>query len=137
MRAIQHLTRRLAAVVCFAVACGGGSTDSGSRNTPTGPQPPGSQPPASASQITVRNNRFDPNATTVTAGTTVTWTWDACDDDGYGGRTCVEHNVTFDGGGPSSSTQSTGSFSRQFTAAGTFGYHCTRHVSMSGQVVVR
>jgi plastocyanin len=68
----------------------------------------------------------------------MTWTWDACSDGGYGGRTCVDHNVTFDGGGGGSPTQSSGAYSRQFTTAGTFSSRCTVHCSaMTGQVVVR
>jgi plastocyanin len=118
-------------------ACGGGSggypTGSGSQNPPGGQQPP----PSTTSAIAVENNRFNPAATTVTAATSVTWTWNACTDDPYGGRTCVDHNVTFDAGG-GSATQSSGSYTRQFNTAGTFNYHCTVHgAAMTGQVVVR
>jgi plastocyanin len=119
-------------------ACGGGSsgypTGTGSQNPPPG----GQQPPAStANAVTVQNNRFNPATTTVAVGTTVTWTWDACDDDGYGGRTCVDHSVTFDDG-VGSTTRSTGSYARPFNAAGTFNYHCAVHgAAMAGQVVVR
>jgi plastocyanin len=119
-------------------ACGGSgggyATGSGGQNPPPG----GQQPPASTSTaVSVKNNSFDPSTTTVNAGTTVTWTWDACIDDGYGTRACVDHNVTFDGGG-GSATQSTGSYSRQFNVAGTFNYRCTVHgAAMTGQVVVR
>jgi len=122
-----------------AHSCGGGSsgypTGSGNQNPPPG----GGQPPpaTTTNQISVKNNRFDPASTTVNAGTTVTWTWDACDDDGYGGRTCIDHSVAFDGGG-GSATQSTGTYSRQFPSAGTFNYRCTVHgSSMTGQIVVR
>ncbi|MDQ3949798.1 MAG: plastocyanin/azurin family copper-binding protein [Gemmatimonadota bacterium] len=118
-------------------ACGGSGggypTGSGGQNPPPGQQPP----PSTSNAILVKNNRFEPAATTVTGGTTVTWTWDACSDDGYGERTCVDHSVTFDGGS-GSPTQSTGTYSRRFDAAGTFNYHCTVHgSSMTGQVVVR
>jgi plastocyanin len=119
--------------------CGGGSsgypTGSGGQNPPPGGQPP---PSSTTNAITVENNRFNPAATTVTLGTTVTWTWDACTDDGYGGRTCVDHNVTFDGGGGGSATQSAGTYTRQFSTLGNFSYRCTVHgPSMTGQVVVR
>ena len=122
-------------------ACGGGSsggypTGSGGQNPPPG----GQQPPSSTTNaVTVENNRFNPATTTVSVGTTVTWTWDACDDDGYGGRTCVDHNVTFDGGGGGgSATQSSGTYTRQFSSLGTYSYRCTVHgPSMTGQVVVR
>jgi plastocyanin len=120
----------------FLSACGGGSgypTGSGSQNPPGGQNPP----PSTSSAVSVQNNRFNPAATTVNVGTSVTWTWDACNDDGYGGRTCVDHSVTFDAGG-GSSTQSSGVYTRQFNTAGTFNYHCTIHgAAMAGQVVVR
>jgi plastocyanin len=94
-------------------------------------------PSSTTSAVTVENNRFNPATTTVTVATTVTWSWNACSDDGYGGRTCVDHNVTFDGGG-GSPTQSSGAYTRQFNTAGTFSYRCTVHGSaMTGQVVVR
>jgi plastocyanin len=118
-------------------ACGGSSgypTGSGSQNPPPGGQQP---PPSGSSAISVENNRFDPSSTTVSVGTTVTWSWDSCDDDGYGGRTCVSHNVTFDAGG-GSPTQSSGTYTRQFNAAGTFNYRCSVHgAPMTGQIVVR
>jgi plastocyanin len=117
-------------------ACGGGSgypTGSGSQNPPGGQNPP----PSTTNAVSVQNNRFNPAATTVSVGTTVTWTWDACSDDGYGGRTCVDHSVTFDDG-VGSTTRSTGSYQRQFNTAGTFSYHCAIHgAAMAGQVVVR
>ena len=122
-------------------ACGGGSSGypTGSGN-PNPPAPPGQPPPppgSTTNSILVQNNRFNPSSTTVPVGTTVTWTWDACNDDGYGGQTCVDHNVTFDAGGTGSTTRSSGSYSRQFSAAGTFGYRCTVHGSaMTGQIVV-
>jgi plastocyanin len=118
-------------------ACGGGNgypTGSGGQDPPPG----GQQPPSTSNAVAVQNNRFSPAATTVAAGTTVTWTWDSCDDDGYGGRVCVEHSVTFDGAGGGSARQSTGSYQRQFNTAGTFNYRCTLHgAAMTGQVVVR
>jgi plastocyanin len=118
------------------LGCGGGSsgypTGSGAQSPP-----PGNQPPANTASIVVENNRFDPVATTVGVGTTVTWTWDSCRDDGYGGSICTAHDVTFDGGG-GSSTQTSASYSRQFNSAGTFNYRCSVHgAAMTGQVVVR
>ena len=125
------------ALVCSS-ACGGGSssgypTGSGGQNPPPSGQPPSN----TTSAIKVENNRFSPATTTVAVGTTVTWTWDACSDDGYGGQSCIGHNVTFDAGGGSATLQR-GSYQRQFNTAGTFNYHCTEHGgAMTGQVVVR
>ena len=119
---------------CGGSGGGGYPTGSGGQNPPPGgPQPP----PTTSTSVRVQNNRFNPSETTVTRGTTVTWTWDSCSDDGYGGQTCVDHSVTFDGGS-GSAIQSTGTYSRQFSAAGTFNYRCSVHgAAMTGQVVVR
>lgn len=99
--------------------------------------PAGQSQPANS--VGVTNNQFTPGELAVPAGTTVTWNWQTCSGgDGYGAQTCVAHNVTFDGGGPNSATQSSGSFARQFSAAGAYPYHCTIHgTAMAGRVVVR
>jgi plastocyanin len=118
MRSVTLLT----ALALAAVAgCGG---DSGS-DTTTGP--PSSNPPP-ANTVTVNNNFFSPATITVTPGTTVTWQW---------ASGAVDHNVTFDDG-EHSATQSSGTFARTFSAAGTFPYHCTIHGSlgMTGTVTV-
>jgi plastocyanin len=135
---LPAVTATMLAIVSLS-ACGGSSSGYPTGASGQNPPPGGQQPPASTtSSISVKNNRFDPSATTVTVGTTVTWTWDACSDDGYGGQTCVGHNVTFDGGGGGSPTQSSGTYTRQFNTAGTFNYRCSVHgTAMTGQVVVR
>ena len=78
--------------------------------------------------ITVGNNFFNPSAFSATVGEAVVWAWA----DG-----AVTHNVTFDDG-PESNDQSSGTYSRTFTAAGTYPYHCTIHgaAAMSGTVTV-
>jgi len=133
----RHIAIALGTLAAASLAaCSGGAGPtypSGSSPQPTGQQPG----PGNANAVTVTNNRFEPATMTVNAGTTVTWTWDACSSDGYGGTACVEHSVSFDNGGPSSQTQSKGSYSRQFSSAGTYGYHCGVHSSMTGQVIVR
>jgi plastocyanin len=102
--------------VTLLSSCGGGS------DSTTGPMDAG------GNAVTVGNNFFSPADLSVAAGTTVTWTW---------APGAVEHNVTFDDG-EHSPTQSSGSFPRTFSAAGTFRYHCTIHgVSfMHGTVTV-
>jgi len=99
----------------LAAAC---SSDS---PTSTTPPPPGAN-------VAVGDNFFNPNNFAATVGNAVTWQW-------TGGNS---HNVTFDNGDPGSSTQTSGSFSRTFTATGTFDYHCTVHGAavMSGTVTV-
>jgi plastocyanin len=44
--------------------------------------------------------------------------------------------VTFDDG-VASPTQSDGTYSRTFAAAGTYTYHCTVHPSMTGTITVQ
>jgi plastocyanin len=118
-------------------SCGGGSSGG---STPAGPNPPAPGPGGgnpTAATVSVRNNSFSPNRVTVTPGATVTWQWDSCTDDGYGGQACTAHSVTFDDGGTSASLRSEGSFSRTFPAAGTFTYRCSAHAAMSGSVVAQ
>ena len=105
--------------LCFVTllsACGGGS------DSTTGPMDAG------GNTVTVGNNFFAPADLSVAAGTTVTWSW---------APGAVEHNVTFDDG-QHSATQSSGSFPRTFSAAGTYPYHCTIHGAavMHGTVTV-
>ena len=116
-------TRLLAFLMCVAVSatsCGG--SDGYDDPTPNGPSGP-----STSTTINVRNNIFDPSATTVGIGATVTWTW---------APGAVDHNVTFNDG-PSSPTQSSGGYTRVFGAAGTFPYRCTQHPSMTGTVTVQ
>lgn len=110
-------------VLAMAASCGGSS---GTGNTgPTGPGNPGGGSTSNA--IGVGDNFFSPAATTVAAGSTVTWTWN-------GGN---QHNVTFDDGAKSA-TQTSGTYARTFTTAGSYAYHCTVHGSaMSGTVNVQ
>jgi plastocyanin len=135
MRTGLRITLTLAALAPLSLAaCSGGGGPTGYN----GGNPPPSQPPpgSTSTTISVRNNRFEPAATTVNAGQTVTWAWDSCNDDGYGGSVCLDHSVTFDGGS-SSGAKSSGTWSRQFSTAGTFNYHCSVHASMTGSVTVR
>ena len=88
--------------------------------------PGGGPPPVSTTNVTVANNYFQPAATSVAVGSTVTWTWS-------GG---VQHNVTFDDG-VASATLASGTYSRTFNTPGTYPYHCTIHgAMMSGTVTV-
>jgi plastocyanin len=110
-------------MVGAAVAVAGACSDAtgGSDCTPT------------ATQVCMTAATFNPVSFTVSAGTTVTWR------DGSG----IAHTVTSDAGSPEAFNQSTapsGSFSRQFSNAGTFNYHCTLHGSagtgMHGTITV-
>ena len=136
------LVAALAAAAALS-ACGGGSDSTYGNGPTTNPgttNPGGTTGGVSTNTVVIADQTFNPGVVSVPVGTTVTWEWKACSDDGYGGySTCVSHNVTFDDGSSiASSTQSTGTFSRTFNAAGTFKYHCTIHgTAMSGQVTVK
>ena len=74
----------------------------------------------------VCDNFYSPGTVTITAGTTVTWTW--------GGA--ANHSVTITGV-PSSGIKSSGTFAHTFSTPGTFTYDCDVHgASMSGTVQV-
>ena len=116
--------------------CGGGSTNGTNGGTPTSPGTPSTPAtPATGgtSSVSVQDNLFDPSATTVAVGTTVTWNF--AGGGGYGGAT--SHNVTFDDG-TRSTNLSSGNYTRTFAVAGVYKYHCSIHgVGMSGQVTVQ
>jgi plastocyanin len=131
--------QRIIAVIFVAAlaSCGGGSTgpDAGPTTQPGGSQNPGGTP--ASNTITVSNNNFSPDNLQTTVNSTVTWKWDSCAGDGYGGTSCTEHTVTFSDG-TTSNAQSSGTFTRRFTAAGTYSYKCSIHGGyMTGVVVVK
>jgi len=83
--------------------------------------------------VQVRDNTFDPATATIQAGGTVTWQW--------AGQ--AQHNVTWvnPSGTSDSPTQATGTYTRNFSGAGTYDYFCTVHGTatsgMRGSVVVQ
>jgi plastocyanin len=92
--------------------------------------------PASAAcsgNVTVASFSYTPATLNVTRGTTVTWCW-----------TGGPHSVTGTGFDDPPGCTSTGArcgnaeytFSRVFSTAGTFAYHCKVHSSMQGSIVV-
>ena len=116
----------IVATIC-AFGCGGSSaTTDPIVNTPP---PPGG--------ISVQNNFFTPQSKTVATGTTVQWAWNSCSGDVYTGQTCVTHDIVFDDA-VTSGAKSQGTYSRAFTTAGTYPYHCSIHgTAMSGSIVVQ
>jgi len=115
-------------LVVLAAACSGGGTEPAANGNTGGTGGTGGNPndPVSTTSVTVEDNQFNPKPIAVAVGATVTWTWSATN----------AHNVTF-ASGASSATQTTGAFSRQFPAAGTFTYQCTQHSGMTGSVLVQ
>jgi len=128
------------AAVLLAAGCGGAGGASGGGPTAPGTSPGTGSDPANTNVISIADQAFSPGSISVPVGTTVTWKWPTCNDTGYGGYGgCVTHNVTFDDGSKiASATQDNGTFTRTFSAAGVFKYHCTIHgTGMSGQVTVK
>ena len=122
MRSLSFAIGALSLIV--AAGCGGGS-DNGNAS-PTGPGNGGGGSGATSNDVTVGDNFFSPSATTVPVGS-VTWTWSGS----------MSHNVTFDDGN-ASPTQASGTYTRRFSAAGTYSYHCTIHgAAMSGTITVK
>jgi plastocyanin len=114
----------VAAMVC-AAGCGSSSV--------TEPTDPGS---GGGTTRTVRiegdaylpggSAAFAPSEINVTLGTTVMWQ----------NSDQTQHTVSSDSGVWSSTVAALSSFSRQFTTAGTFQYHCSIHPAMTGTVTV-
>jgi plastocyanin len=122
-------------ILASAAACGGGSSSSDGVTGPSNTPPPVN---SSTTALTVSNNKYTPAHDSVAVGSTLTWTWNSCTGDPYGGSTCASHSVKFDDGGSSSNIQSSGTFSRTFATAGTYTYHCAVHgAAMAGTVIVK
>jgi plastocyanin len=104
----------LAAVVL--AACGGDEGGGGSDAAPV----------VGVTEVSAKDNRFDPEAIQVEAGTTVTWRFE----DGP-----VPHDVNGEGWS-SGDPQRSGIFAHTFDQPGTYSYRCTLHDGMDGRVVV-
>ncbi len=111
-RTVIGIALLVVVVLGGTVACGGDGQ--GAAVTPV----------AGVTEVTVRDNRFEPAAIEVPVGTTVTWRW--------AGNS--QHNVV--GDGFESEVQKSGEFAHAFAEPGTYDYHCTLHGSMRGAVVV-
>ncbi len=76
----------------------------------------------------MQNNMFSPATITVALNTTVKWT----------NKDAITHNVTSnDNVFASGNITGGGTYSYQFTVAGTYPYKCTLHSNMTGTVVVQ
>lgn len=85
-------------------------------------------PSAATQSVSVANFAFSPTSLTINIGDSVKWT----------NSDAATHTVTADAGGFTSTLgPSGGTFTFQFTGAGTFAYHCNIHPSMTGSIVVR
>lgn len=84
--------------------------------------------PPSTATVTMGSSTFDPGATEIAVGGTVTWTNPSgLTHDVDFGTGAAQHILPFDAG----------SRSLTFSSAGTFMYFCNLHAGMTGTVVVR
>ena len=131
MRKISGLFGALILAIGVA-SCGGGGD---STITPPPPPPP---PVCPTNTFCLQSSSFSPSTRTVTVGTTVTWRNDAL----------ITHNVTWDAAAGRNAALAgdgtgdianfdTGSHTRLFNAAGTYGFHCTIHPGMTGTLTVQ
>ena len=83
---------------------------------------------SSQNTVVIKNLAYSPAALTIQKGASVTWR----NDDS------VQHSVVSDTGAFTSPTLNQGdTYTHQFTATGTFSYHCMQHPFMKGSVVVQ
>ena len=108
------------------------ASDAGSASTPAGSASTGSGGSSTADQaghavVTISDFAFSPATVTVKVGAQVVW-----QNDGK-----VAHTITFDDGSVSSPDIAPGANAgHKFATAGTFKYHCSKHPTMKGTVVV-
>jgi plastocyanin len=103
----------LASIIIFSCS----KSDSNKTNTP-----------APSNSVSIANMSFAPATITVSPGTTVTWT----------NNDNMTHTVTADDNSFDSGNLTSGSnYSRTFSVAGTYPYHCTIHPNMTAKVVVQ
>jgi plastocyanin len=127
MRVRSSLGAAVMGLAGLAAACGG----SKSQPSPTPNPTPG--PGQESIVITIPSSdgygesSFAPGSVTVAVGRTVVWE----------NRDTFLHTTTAEGGQWNANMNPNGSYSRTFTAAGTFNYRCTVHQSMSGTVTVQ
>jgi plastocyanin len=99
----------------------------GATAPPPATLPPAATPPPGSGAVAIVDFDFAPQVLEVSTGTTVTWM----------NRGVAPHTVTATDGGFDSGFLSAGdSYSRTFTAAGSFEYLCAIHPAMTGSVVV-
>ncbi len=137
----QLFVAALAVVAVLVLAACGGSSSSGSGSTPAAtPTSSAGGSSATTNSITIQNFTFTPSKTTVSPGTTVTWT----------NNDSTPHDVTSTNG-PGTGATITSLFtsgelaqgktvSFTFKTAGTYYYECKIHASLGtrhGVVIVK
>jgi plastocyanin len=116
----KRIAGALSLGLLFSIILASCSKSSGGNSNPA--------PPVSPNTVNIVNMAFSQATITVTAGTKVTWT----------NNDNMTHTVTADDDSFDSGNIGAGSsYSRTFSTAGTYPYHCTIHPSMTGKVVVQ
>ena len=117
----------VAAIALAACSSGATTAPAASSAAPASASAGGGGGGSGAGAVTIIDNAFQPASLSVKVGDTVTWT-----DTGNN-----PHTVTFDQGGQTSDTLSTGkTYSQKFDTAGSFTYHCKIHSSMTATITV-
>jgi len=120
----------IAVLISLSIGCD--SSSSSPSALPTSPTPSTSGTGTAVSIVmgasTLQSTAYSPNPVTVAVGGSVTWT----------NNDTVTHTSTADGGAwNSGSIGAGGTFTRTFSTAGTFAYHCAIHPGMIGTVTVQ
>jgi len=117
-----------ATLVFLTAAFGGAIGFAGGSQAAPAVTPAAATGSATASRLEIKQFRFSRPALTVPVGATVTWVNQ--DDDA--------HTVTSDDGRFTSPGLDRGEqFAHQFTAPGTYAYHCALHPKMTAKIVVK
>ena len=85
-------------------------------------------PPPATNSVSIVNMAFSSASLTVSVGSTVTWT----------NNDNMTHTVTADDNSFDSGNILVGNkYSKVFSTAGTYTYHCTIHPNMKGTIIVK
>ncbi len=88
----------------------------------------GNNPPPAPNSVSLKSIAFTPATLTVAVGTTVTWT----------NNDNIAHTVTADDNSFDSGNLAAGAtYTKSFTTAGTYPYHCSYHANMTAKIVVQ
>jgi plastocyanin len=123
---------------CAVASLAGCASDSTDINQPSGRTLPADAVSIVLGAQTKGNAAFTPNPLTISLanGGVVTWFNDDQSSDSYSSRG-TSHNITADDGAFASGNLPPGAtFEATFSAAETYGYHCSIHPTMKGTVTV-
>jgi plastocyanin len=125
----RWLALLLACLAVVAAGCGGDDDDEGNGGGGDAQEQPAPAAEGGATEVSMKDIKFDPTEVTVNAGDTVTWV----NDDSVG------HDVTGDNfkSGEPGAMQNGDTFEHTFDTAGTFDYVCSVHPGMEGTVTVK